>query len=178
MLNEVDEAANLMYFVLDNRKRLLGSEYAYTLWSMNDLSKIYYAQGYPRDAVEILIPTKEITLRTLGIAYIGTLIIFFNLAHSYTLLGKLGQAESILMELIQREVLSIGPNHADVFSAKIELARVLRKKGALRKVQRMSHQAFKGRSAVYGSESPRIIQARKLFEKIFREVEMIVATKA
>ncbi|KAJ5984238.1 hypothetical protein N7481_006337 [Penicillium waksmanii] len=171
-LNEVDEAANLMYFVLDNRKRLLGPEHAYTLWSMNDLSKIYCAQGYPRDAVEILIPTKEIALRTLGIAHIGTSMTFFNLAHSYILLDELGQAESILMELIQREESSIGPNHADVFSAKIELARVLRKKGALRKAKRISHQAFEGRSAVYGSESPRTIQAQILFEKISREVEM------
>lgn len=100
---------------------------------MNDLSRIYCAQGYPRDAVDILIQTKEIALHTLDIAHIGTSITFFNLAHSYTLLDKLGQAESILIELIQQEVSSIRPDHADVFSAKFKLARVLRKKELLRK---------------------------------------------
>lgn len=30
-LNEVNKTANLMYFILNNRKRLLGPEHAYTL---------------------------------------------------------------------------------------------------------------------------------------------------
>ena len=171
-LKEVDEAADLVYFVLDTRERLLGPEHAHTLWSINDLSKIYCAQGYPRDAVDILITTKEISSRTLGTTHIGTAMTTSNLAHAYTLLNELGQAESILTELIQTEEKSLGPNHTDVFSAKMQLAIVLRKKGALRKAQRISQDAFQGRSAAYGSDSPRTIQAKQLYEKISQEVGM------
>lgn len=169
-LKEVDEAAYLVHFVLDTRKRLLGPEHAHTLWSINDLSKIYCAQGYPKDAVDILIPTKEISSRTLGTTHIGTAMTISNLAYAYTLQNELGQAESILTELIQTIEKSLGPNHTDVFSAKMQLAVVLRKKGALRKAQRISQDAFEGRSAAYGSDSPRTIHAKQLCEGIKHDI--------
>ena len=59
-------AQRLVENVLQTRRQILGEEHAYTLWSVNDLSKIYVETGRADKAVAILEDIIPIVKRTLG----------------------------------------------------------------------------------------------------------------
>lgn len=81
-------AERLVKNVLEARKRTLGEEHAYTLWSINDLSKICCERKRPLDAVKILEEIIPVVIRTLGEKHVGMSMTRANLVHAYSLCGK------------------------------------------------------------------------------------------
>ncbi|KAL2832426.1 hypothetical protein BDW59DRAFT_157255 [Aspergillus cavernicola] len=68
---ELDKAEHYVQSALEARKRVLGEEHAYTLWSINDLSKIYCEVGRFEDAARILEEILPVVTRTLGDEHVG-----------------------------------------------------------------------------------------------------------
>ncbi|RYP22684.1 hypothetical protein DL765_001534 [Monosporascus sp. GIB2] len=62
----LDDTERLVSAALRIRKRILGEEHAYALWSVNDLSKVYCEFGRYQEAVEMLEEAVSIVRRTLG----------------------------------------------------------------------------------------------------------------
>ncbi|KAK8058355.1 hypothetical protein PG994_008803 [Apiospora phragmitis] len=60
------EAQSLVLEVVEERKRVLGEDHAYTLWSINDLLKIYCELKQPHQAAVLLEDIVPIVERTLG----------------------------------------------------------------------------------------------------------------
>ena len=94
---------------LDSRTVILGEEHAYTLWSINNMSKVRCAQGRPDEAVDMLEAIVPVVERTLGSAHVGMSMTRYNLATAYTAQRRWEDAEIIIKE--QLEV--VPPRHPD-----------------------------------------------------------------
>jgi len=102
-------AERLVANVLQARRRILGDEHAYTLWSVNDLAKIYCERGRPEEAVAMLediIPTVK---RTLGDEHVGMSMTRSNLAKALFMARRWKEAEETFRPLI----MMIPPDHPD-----------------------------------------------------------------
>lgn len=95
-------AERLVANVLEARKRILGDEHAYTLWSVNDLSKVYVERGQPKKAVTMLEDTLSTARRTLGDDHVGTYMTLSNLAKAYFMAERWQDAERILKPLLEK----------------------------------------------------------------------------
>lgn len=93
-------AERLVKNVLEARKKSLGEEHAYTLWSINDLSKIYCERGRPHDAAKMLEEIIPIIVRTLGERHVGMSMTRANLARAYFLADKWNEAEDTISKLL------------------------------------------------------------------------------
>ena len=102
-------AERLVRNVIEGRKRILGEEHAYTLWSINDLSKILCERGRPADAAKMLEDIVPIVERTLGREHVGMNMTRGNLARAYVKGKRWGDAEVVLEEMLER----VGVEHPD-----------------------------------------------------------------
>lgn len=78
----------------------MGEEHAYTLWSINDLSKIMCDRGRPERAVSMLEEIIPVVTRTLGEEHVGMLMTRSNLARAYILCEKWREAEILLRTVV------------------------------------------------------------------------------
>lgn len=93
-------AERLVSNVLESRRKNLGEEHAYTLWSINDLSKIYCERGRAEDAVRMLEEIIPVVIRTLGEEHVGMSMTRANLARGYVLCKKWKEAEETLRTML------------------------------------------------------------------------------
>jgi tetratricopeptide (TPR) repeat protein len=93
-------AQRLVENVLQARKQILGDEHAYTLWSVNDLSKIHVEMGRPDEAIKILEEIIPVVIRTLGEDHVGMAMTKSNLAKAYCASGRWKEAEEIIRPLL------------------------------------------------------------------------------
>jgi tetratricopeptide (TPR) repeat protein len=94
-------AERLVSNVLAARKRILGEEHAYTLWSLNDLAKVLTTRQRPYEAIEILEKVLPIVRRTLGEVHLGMSMTKANLTQAYVRAQRWGEAEALLKDLLQ-----------------------------------------------------------------------------
>lgn len=95
-------AQRLVENVLQTRRQILGEEHAYTLWSVNDLSKIYVETGHTGKAVTILEGILPVVKRTLGENHVGMSMTRSNLAKAYFMSERWKEAEEIVKTLLAR----------------------------------------------------------------------------
>lgn len=88
------------------RAQVLGEEHAYTLWSINDLSKILVVRGRFQEAAEILEEIIPAVARTLGKKHVGMQMTKGNLARAYASChrwqGAAENLESVVPDIDQR----------------------------------------------------------------------------
>ena len=102
-------AQQLVENVLQARKAILGEEHAYTLWSGNDLSKIYIELGRSHDAVSLLENIVPVAKRTLGEDHPGMIMTKSNLARAYFMAERWEEAE----KTVRPSLASIPTDHPD-----------------------------------------------------------------
>ena len=102
-------AERIVTRVTEARKRVLGEEHAYTLWSVNDLSKILSERGRPAEAVAQLESIIPIVERTLGHDHVGMNMTKGNLARAYVKCQRWSDAELLLGQMLEL----IGDDHPD-----------------------------------------------------------------
>jgi tetratricopeptide (TPR) repeat protein len=95
--------------VLQKRRQILGEEHAYTLWSVNDLSKIYIETDRTHDAVTILEAIVQILVKVLGEYHAGMNMTRSNLAKAYSMSERWKEAEETVRPLLA----DIPQNHPD-----------------------------------------------------------------
>lgn len=98
-----------MHSTLEARKRILGEEHAYTLWSVNDLSKVYVELGRFDVAAAILEEIIPVVERTLGEGHAGMFMTKANLSRAYIRSDKWEQAGGLIKWL--RTI--VPPDHPD-----------------------------------------------------------------
>jgi len=125
-------AQRLVENVLKARREILGEEHAYTLWSVNDLSKIHTALGRPEQAVAILEGILPVVKRTLGDDHVGAAMTQSNLAKAYFASGRWKEAE----DLVQRLLARIPPDHPDWIHNMYGYAHVKFKLGKMKEAER------------------------------------------
>ncbi|KAJ3579478.1 hypothetical protein NPX13_g1087 [Xylaria arbuscula] len=103
------EAESLVQDVLQARKKVLGEEHAYTLWSVNDLSKVYMELGRNNEAAEMLEEIVPIVTRTLGDDHVGMFMTKGNLSRAYIRSNQWERAG----DLIKWLRIIVPPDHPD-----------------------------------------------------------------
>ena len=114
-------AERLVSNVLAARKKILGEEHAYTLWSMNDLARVLTTRQRTDEAIAILDKIAPIVRRTLGEAHPGMSMTKANLTQAYMSAGQRGEAETVLKDVLQL----VPKDHPDWIVAKLGYIRVL-----------------------------------------------------
>ena len=114
-------AERLVSNVLVARMRKLGEEHAYTLWSMNDLSRVLSARKRPDEAIAILKKVAPMVSRTLGETHPGMTMTKGNLTQAYVRAGRWAEAETTVKDLLQ----FIPKDHPDWIVAQLGYIRVL-----------------------------------------------------
>jgi tetratricopeptide (TPR) repeat protein len=120
-------ALRIVENVLDARRRILGEEHAYTLWSINDLSKVYTELGRVDEAVNMLEEIIPVVTRTLGEHHVGMSMTKGNLSRAYFLLERWDDAMGCLLPGLQK----LPPNHPDWINAMYGRSHILFKQGKL-----------------------------------------------
>ncbi|KAI0503085.1 hypothetical protein F5B22DRAFT_573910 [Xylaria bambusicola] len=103
------EAESLVYDVLQVRQKILGEEHAYTLWSVNDLSKVYMESGRNSEAAAILEEIIPVVKRTLGDDHVGMFMTKGNLSRAYIRSDQWEQAGDLIKWLRKM----VPPDHPD-----------------------------------------------------------------
>ena len=125
-------AERLVSNVLVARKKILGEEHAYTLWSMIDLSKVYTARQRPHDAIAILEKVVPVVLRTLGKKHPGMSMAKANLAQAYVRAERWSEAERLLDDLLA----DVPKDHPDFIVAMLGHIHVMIALGHLEEAER------------------------------------------
>ncbi|MCJ1384063.1 hypothetical protein MMC17_007179 [Xylographa soralifera] len=102
-------AERMVSNVVTARKKLLGEEHAYTLWSMIDLARILTLRLRPHEAITMLEKVVPILRRTLGEAHLGMSMAKANLTQAYIRAERWTEAETLLDDLLD----TIPKNHPD-----------------------------------------------------------------
>ena len=92
------------------RKRVLGAEHAYTLWSMNDLAKVYSTRHRHESAIELLQAVLPVARRTLGDSHVGVFMTESNLVRAYVLAEHWAEAE-VLIDNLRKKTPNNHPNY-------------------------------------------------------------------
>lgn len=123
----LDEAERHVLSTLEIRKRVLGEEHAYTLWSINDLSKIYCERRQFSDAARVLEEIIPTVVRTLGDDHVGMIMTKGNLCRAYIYCEKWQKAGELIEQL--HEIVPL--EHPDRIHLKWGYAYVLLHEGRL-----------------------------------------------
>lgn len=98
----LDTAHELMLHVVEQRKNKLGKESPYTLWSISNLARIKNALGYSVEAEGMMRVALPIAERNLGENHFGPLAGKAQLAQVLLSQRRYEEAETILIDVIQR----------------------------------------------------------------------------
>jgi tetratricopeptide (TPR) repeat protein len=125
-------AQRLVENVLQARRQILGEEHAYTLWSVNDLSKVYVELGRPAEAVAMLENIIPIVKRTLGEDHVGMSMTKSNLGKAYSRSGRFKEAEETVRPLLA----GVRDGHPDWIQSRYGYARILFKLGRIEEAEK------------------------------------------
>jgi tetratricopeptide (TPR) repeat protein len=109
-LQQTAEAETLLLEVLKIRTEILGEEHGYTLWTINDLSKVYTDSGRAQLALKMLDAMIPVVVRTVGHRHVGMNMTKYNLARAYNALGRWLDGEKVLINQIGH-LFSTHPDH-------------------------------------------------------------------
>lgn len=149
------QAETLCRLALEKRMSLLGEEHAYTLWSVNNLSKICCAQDRWDEAVQLLEHIVPVVTRTLGPGHVGMSMTKYNLASAYA--GQTYWTKAATM--LQQQLQYLTPQHPDWIAYMSLLARVLEHGGQQDEARRICVRAITqyGAERALKSQTPNVI---------------------
>jgi tetratricopeptide (TPR) repeat protein len=161
----LDEAEVYVHEVLESRKKVLGEEHAYTLWSVNDLSKIYCELGRFDKSVEILEEIVPVVERTLGDKHVGMIMTKSNLTRALILCEKWAEADKIIRKL--REI--VPRDHPDWIHVNWGHAYILVHEGQLGDAETLCIELLTQISTtrVLDASNPRVIAIAELLLKVY-----------
>lgn len=159
-------AQRIVESVLESRKKVLGEEHAYTLWSINDLSKIYVERGRLDDAIKILEDIVPIVKRTLGEPHVGMLMTRSNLAKAYFLAERLEEAEDTVQRLLEH----VPAKHPDRIHNLFGLAHIKFKRGFADEAREMCEKMLEDirQRKIFALDHPRTVAIANLLLRIYR----------
>ncbi|TWU71008.1 hypothetical protein ED733_002087 [Metarhizium rileyi] len=169
---DLHEAERLVRGVLESRQRILGEEHAYSLWSVNDVSKVCIELGRLDEARNMLEEIVPVVSRTLGDKHVGMVMTKSNLFRVYLLCNMWDKAKKEMEDLLAIfEETSLHQEHPDYVLARLGRAYLLyehekNSKEAERICQGILSQVDKRKLS---PESPRVTSAARLLIRVCRE---------
>ena len=105
---ELNSAREMLVFVLNERRRILGKESPYTLWTICNLARVKAAIGETIEAEADMRATLPIAIRNLGPNHLGTLMGWTHLATVLMRQERYTDAEKIFLDVIDRSLYNSG----------------------------------------------------------------------
>lgn len=163
--NQLFEAQGMILEFVEARRRILGEEHAYTLWSTNDLSKIYCELKQPELAVAVLEEIVPIVDRTLGSRHVGMILTKSNLCRSYILCDRIREAREMSRDLLEVTT----PEHSDWVHAKWGHAYILFLEGQKAGCKMCCTEllAHIETAKVFEPDNPRVISIADLLYRVY-----------
>ncbi|KAK7954485.1 hypothetical protein PG988_015179 [Apiospora saccharicola] len=161
------EAQDIILEVVAARRRILGEEHAYTLWSINDLSKIYCELKQPEQAVAVLEEIVPIVERTLGSRHVGMALTKSKLCRSYILCDRIREAGAMSRDLLEITT----PEHPDWVHAKWGHAYILFLEGQKEGCKMCCTEllAHIETTKVFEADNPRVISIADLLYRVYSQ---------
>ncbi|ORY14146.1 hypothetical protein BCR34DRAFT_240810 [Clohesyomyces aquaticus] len=159
-------AQRLVENVLQVRKEILGQEHAYTLWSVNDLSKVYAERGRPSEAIKMLEDIVPIVERTLGSSHVGMSMTLSNLGKAYAMASRWKEAE----EVVRRSMANSRPEHPDWIHSMYGYAQIKFNLGSTAETEKLCIQMLDTikRTKNLSLDNPRTVAIADLLLNIYR----------
>jgi serine/threonine protein kinase len=140
------EAERLMVKILDASRRVLGEEHPTTLEAMSLLAA-FYSDDRTAMALPLFAKVVEVSRRVLGEENPGTLVDMNNLASTYRLLGKLPEAEHLLVKVVPGMRRVLGEEHRDTLITMRSLGKVYLAQGRLAEAEPLLLSSYEGMRA-------------------------------
>ncbi|KAJ4365586.1 hypothetical protein N0V83_008206 [Neocucurbitaria cava] len=162
-------AQRLVENVLQARREILGDEHAYTLWSVNDLFKVYVERGRPGDAVTILENIIPVVERTLGPDHVGMIMTRSNLGKAYFILERWKDAEEMIRPLLA----AIPLDHPDWIHNKYGYAHICFKLGFVEEAEKDCVALLDKitQTKILALDDPRTVAIANLLVRIYHKQE-------
>lgn len=159
-------AERIISDVLTARTQTLGEEHAYTLWSVNDLSKVYCARGRWDEAVRILHAILPIVARTLGETHVGMVMTKTNLARAYIGCNKWRDAREMIRPLLDE----VSSRHPDWFHINQEYISILIRLDELDEAERSCNAVLDkiNRYSIFGLNHSYKLTIAKQLDRIYQ----------
>ena len=157
VMEEYGDQGNAEYLamqVLHMRKKLLGAKHLKTLISMEDLARIYQAQGRLNEAEQLKVQVLDMRKKLLGAEHPDTLTSMGNLASTYYNQGKFNEAERLEVQVMYMRKTLLGAEHPDTLTSMGNLAGTYYNQRKLNKAERLEIQVLDMRKKLLGVEHP------------------------
>ena len=105
---ELNSAREMLAFVLNERRHILGKENPYTLWSICNLARVKAALGETIEAEADMRAALDIAIRDLGPNHLGTLMGWTHLATVLVRQERYTDAEKIYLDVIDKSLYNSG----------------------------------------------------------------------
>ncbi|KAF2647561.1 TPR-like protein [Lophiostoma macrostomum CBS 122681] len=172
-------AQRLVENVLQARREILGHEHAYTLWSVNDVSKVYAEVGRVDEAIRMLEDALPVVQRTLSEDHVGMFMTKSNLGRAYFAAGKFKEAEVTVRSVINK----IQRDHPDWIHNMYGYTHILFKLGAIEQAERNCDDmlAMIAKTKNLALDNPRTVAIADLLAQIYeqqgRQKDIVVLKK-
>jgi len=159
-------AQRLIENVLKARKDILGDEHAYTLWSINDLSKVYIERGRIEEATKMLEDIVPLVKETLGEKHVGMMMTKGNLARAYYCAARWKEAEEVMQPVLE----ATPKTHPDWINFMYGYAHVKFNVGTIDESEKRCLEMLDiiQKSKIFSSSHPRTIAIADLLIAIYR----------
>lgn len=167
----LDEAEHHVRQVLLSRMKVLGEEHAYTLWSVNDLSKICCELERFDEAIAMLEEIVPVVRRTLGETHVGMIMTQTNLSRAYILCHRWAEADEILSKIR----LIVPRVHPDWIHVNWGYAKVLASTGRLDEAETLCNEMLSevAVTKVLDESSPRLLAIAKILLSIYERQDRV-----
>ncbi|KAF2110266.1 hypothetical protein BDV96DRAFT_501211 [Lophiotrema nucula] len=154
--NDIDDAYEIITETVKGRRKVLGKEHGFTLWSMCNQARIKALrddEGDIQEAERMIRSGLRIAERNLGETHLGTLYGKAQLGNVLMLAGKYEEAEHTLRGILVVYDES-NKGHADQFVAMGYLTGCCQQLGKEAEAARLRERLIKGARSLFGEDSP------------------------
>ncbi|MCG8408994.1 MAG: serine/threonine-protein kinase [Phycisphaerales bacterium] len=163
------ESVELIREAIDVKRRVLGDEHIHTLRDLRTLAAIYL-NCHVEKAVAAASEALEAQRRTLGMDHKDTLHTMETLAVAYKYLGRLGESEQLLTEVVRRSKQTLGISKVATLRAMNELAWVYWAQRRLSEAERLCAETVKIQECALGKKHKLTLDAKDMLAGLCIEV--------
>ncbi|KAJ7289410.1 P-loop containing nucleoside triphosphate hydrolase protein [Mycena rebaudengoi] len=165
-----DHAQELCVALLENKKRIVGSEHPETLFVMKELAAIYGQRSKYMDAEELGVAVLQKRKQLFGTEHPDTLHAMSNLATTYHRLGKFTDAEDLYVMVLEKRKQILGPKHPQTLDAMSSLASTYHSLGKFTDAEELKVAVLDKRKQILGSEHPDTLYAMSNLAATYRSL--------
>jgi len=155
----LDEAETLALGVLRDCRAVSAKGSADEALALGDLARICHESGRPQRALDLWQEALTIARQTRGEDDPETLVLMHNYASALGAMGRFGESEAMLREVIRMRETRLGADHPQTLTARSMLASIIQKAGRDGEAAEIFREVLAGRTRMLGEQHPSTLTA-------------------